>query len=358
MAGDDLPPLDAYILDGMSKPKPRMELVKPAALIESAESFIGRYEAVDYVVDGLLIRGYLYGITSRPNHGKTTVATTIGVHVANDRPIAGLEVSGGRVLFLYGENAENSRLMLIGALQHYKFDMAAIDIISINFPMAAHVEQILAECDQEYALVVVDSSAAYFSGANENDNVDAGQHARDLRRLTHIKGRPAVLVCCHPTKGADKESLMPRGGGAFLAELDTNLTLWTSDGSAELGHNKVRGPVVDTINFALSVIPLQGYQDRKNRPMSVPVALPMTEQQFMAAMRKSTEGDNRLLYQLLHHPDDSMSEWATGCGLDAKTEKYKVQRALARLIEEKLVQKKRGKCVLTADGEKEAKKVY
>lgn len=326
-------------------------------LVQTGESFLAAYKPVNYVVDGLLIRGYLYGLTSKPNHGKTTVATAIGVHVANDRPLAGLEVSGGRVLFLYGENSENSRLLLAAALQHYQFDAGAIDIVPVAGKLIDMIDQILRECDQEYALVVVDSSAAYFSYDEENNNTEGGDHARDLRKLTGLKGNPAVLACCHPIKNADRDSLLPRGAGAFLAELDTNLTLWASDGSAELGHNKVRGPVIDVINFAMHPVTLEDYKDSKGRPMTLPVAVPMTEQQFMAATRKTTEADDRLLYQLMHHPDDSMSLWATGCGLDSKTEKYKIQRGLKRLIEEKLVQYKRGKYSLTKEGETEAKKV-
>ena len=36
--------------------------------------------------------------------------------------------------------------------------------------------------------VMVDTSAAFFEGDAENDNVQAGDHGRMLRRLTHLPG--------------------------------------------------------------------------------------------------------------------------------------------------------------------------
>ena len=70
--------------------------------------------------------------------------------------------------------------------------------------------------------MIVDTSAAYFEGDAENDNVQLGNWARLLRKLTDMPGKPGVIVGCHPIKSG--ESLLPRGGGAFLAEMDGNLT--------------------------------------------------------------------------------------------------------------------------------------
>ena len=78
-------------------------------------------------------------------------------------------------------------------------------------------------------LVIVDTSAAYFEGDDENNNTQAGKHARLLRRLTTVSGAPTVLVACHPTKAASNDSLLPRGGGAFLNEMDGNLACQKHD---------------------------------------------------------------------------------------------------------------------------------
>src|SRR3954452_23132989 len=79
-------------------------------------------------------------------------------------------------------------------------------------------------------LVILDTSAAYFLGNEELSNTQMGAHARLLRRLTTLPGAPCVVVLCHPIKHVtDPTQLLPRGGGAFLAEVDGNLTIWRKD---------------------------------------------------------------------------------------------------------------------------------
>ena len=39
-----------------------------------------------------------------------------------------------------------------------------------------------------------------------------------------MPGEPCVIVACHPVKNASDDNLIPRGGGAFLNEVDGNLT--------------------------------------------------------------------------------------------------------------------------------------
>jgi hypothetical protein len=348
---DDVPPI------GSTSPPAKKHA--PRVSIETAEEFIGRYNPIDYLIEGLLIRGYLYGLTSRPNHGKTTVATAIAMHVANGRRLAGMDVSAGRVLMMYGENADNSRLMLIAAAQEFGADTEDMDIISTAGQLESLLDDIADGCrDRQYALVVVDSSASYFSGVKEDDNVQAGDHARALRKLTQLPGNPAVMALCHPTKYADKDNLMPRGGSAFLAELDTNLTLWTEAGVAEVSHNKVRGPVIDQFSLELKPVTLSGYQDQKGRPIVAPVAVPMSDVQAQEAHKARIQDDDRLLHAMLHFPNASFAEWAHSChwtAKDGKPAKYKVDRAMKRLIEDKLVRRYRGGYVLTATGKDEAK---
>jgi hypothetical protein len=86
----------------------------------------------------------------------------------------------------------------------------------------------------ELALVVVDTSAAYFETDDENSNTQVGAHARRLRQLVQLEGGPTVLVCCHPAKHAADDNLIPRGGGAFLAEVDGNLVCKKDDSALEL----------------------------------------------------------------------------------------------------------------------------
>ncbi len=94
----------------------------------------------------------------------------------------------------------------------------------ISARIAAEVERI-----GGVVLVVVDTSAAYFEGEDENGNVQMGIHARRMRELTKLPGQPCVVAACHPVKNAGPENLLPRGGGAFIAEMDGNLTCSKAD---------------------------------------------------------------------------------------------------------------------------------
>ncbi|MFA7271034.1 MAG: AAA family ATPase [Sterolibacterium sp.] len=336
--------------------KPKAPVKAEPSMIMPASEFIKGYQPLDHVVDGIIIRGFLYGLTSRPNHGKTTVANTIGLHVADSKPFAGLETSGGRVLFLAGENPDDFRLRLIATAQHFGLSLDHVEVLPRAMPLAANIHTIVAECHGDYALVIVDTSAAFYSYENEDDNVSSGDHARDLRQLTTLPGHPAVMVCCHPTKNADKENLVPRGGSAFIAELDTNLTLWNEAGTAELSHGKIRGPTFNPIALSLMPVTLSGYSDHKGRPVGSVVAVPLSESQAGEAQHKALQDDNRVLYAMLHHPNGSMAEWASTCGWikDGTPTKWKVDRALKRLITEKLVKRYRGRYVLTDAGKREA----
>ena len=78
-------------------------------------------------------------------------------------------------------------------------------------------------------LVVIDTSAAYFEGDEPNNNAQQGVHAARLRTLIDLPGGPCVLALCHPIKNADRDNLIPYGGGAFLNEVDGNLTCWKDE---------------------------------------------------------------------------------------------------------------------------------
>src|SRR4029077_14731110 len=152
------------------------------------------------------------------------------------------------------------------------------------------------------------TSAAYFLGDEEMSNTQMATHARMLRKLTTLPGHPCTLALCHPIKHAlDATQLLPRGGGAYLAEMDGNLTLWRQDELAILDHSgKFRGPGFQPITFRLERIEhAKGLTDAKGRSISTVRAVAITnieedkanddvrvkEDQLMTAMLK-LQGDD------------------------------------------------------------------
>ena len=128
-------------------------------------------------------------------------------------------------------------------------------------------------------MIVVDTSAAYYEGDDENNNVQAGEHARRLRRLVRFNGGPTVLVCCHPVKNAGGDNLLPRGGGAFLNEVDGNLTSKRDDTLVELHWaGKFRGPDFAPMTFQLRSVTHERLKDSKGRPIPTVLCEPISEE--------------------------------------------------------------------------------
>src|SRR5260370_36891215 len=97
-----------------------------------------------------------------------------------------------------------------------------------------------------------------------------GAHEREMRTLVNVPGGPCVLVSCHPTKNADLENLLPRGGGAFLNELDGNLICRKSgsDSVSEVHwHGKYRGADFNPLPFELRPVTAAKLVDSNSRPI-------------------------------------------------------------------------------------------
>ena len=228
-------------------------------MILSSRDFVASFVPPEYVIDGILQRRFIYSLTGQIGAGKTAVLLLFAACVATARKLGNRTVEKGRVLYLAGENPTDHQMRWIAMSQQLGFDAADIDVYFIpgRFNIAELKEQVRAEIETigEMTLIVVDTSAAYFAGENENDSKQAGDHAVLLRSLTEMPGGPCVVVACHPVKNASEDNLQPRGAGAFIAEVDGNLTAKKSDGATEMHwQSKFRGPDFAPISFQLRTV--------------------------------------------------------------------------------------------------------
>src|SRR5262249_56355003 len=93
-----------------------------------------------------------------------------------------------------GENPDDYRKRWLAMTQQFGLTPEDMDVFFVPgvFKFSEIGERIRSEMAMhELALVVVDTSAAYFETDNENDNVQAGATARRLRQLGHVDGGPA-----------------------------------------------------------------------------------------------------------------------------------------------------------------------
>jgi hypothetical protein len=174
------------------------------------------------------------------------------------------------------------------------------------------------------------------------------RHALSLRLLSHERlGRPAVIVNAHPTKGAGRDNLYPRGGSAFIGHIDQNVTLWNDGGLLNIGYTKIRGAPFDQITVALRD---QDVKFSDGSVTQIPVALPLTDDEVSEVRRAHADQDSQVLDMMEAHPHGSLTEWADMLGwtmTDGKPYKSLVNRTLHRLERHNKVKKVDGKWVTT-----------
>jgi hypothetical protein len=330
--------------------------------LQSAAMFVKDYVAPEYCIDGLLLRRRVYSLTGDTGHGKTAVALTLAVHKALGRDLDGRRIEPGRVVYLAGENPDDvqARVILMAARMGINVPELPIYFVRGSFNLAAGLDALAAAVRtiEGADLAIVDTGAAFLAaggGDEENNNMDAYRFASELRKLTTLPGEPTALALMHPVKRATRDNLLPRGGGAFLNEMDGNLTVWAEGErkTTELSwQGKLRGPTFDPITFELETDTCAGLVDAKGRQIPSVWAFPTTAQRAEQAMAAQTDDEDALLMAMANHPGKSLAALAALLAIP----KSRVQRVMARLAAHQLVRKVRGgRYALTKAGKDDAK---
>lgn len=353
-------------LMGLMRSATSEEAPEPTKLIISSAEFIAGFVPPDYLIDGLVQRRFCYSFTAPTGSGKTAVALLLSATVALGLPIGDYFVERGRVLYLAGENPDDIRMRWLAMAEAMDFDIGAIDVHFLPgvFKLSEIASKIRDEVEKigPVALVVVDTSAAYFEGDQENDNVQMGAHARRMRTLVTLPGEPCVLIACHPVKNAGPDNLLPRGGGAFIAEVDGNLICTKSDAVVTLHwQGKFRGPDFAPLPFHLSSATAPALKDSKGRAIPTVIAKAMSDRERSDAEANSRSDEDRLLIAINDNERASMSGLADVLGWinsKGKPDKSHIQRCAKRLKAGKYVKDERGgSLVLTEKGQTEAIRV-
>lgn len=332
--------------------------------VEPGDEFLRNFRVPEPLIDGIVPRGQLYAMTGPTGHGKTAVAALMQVCIATGKPFAGRVVEAGNVLVLAGENPDDYALRLLATAQAMALKLEAlggIGVVAGSFAIGPAFDDLAGQVTEPLACVFVDTSAAFFDGDDENANTAMRLHASRMRRLCELPGRPAVIVLCHPTKHATKDNLLPRGGGAFLAEIDGNLTCWRDDKLVTLHWGgKLRGPGFESTQFELQPEVLAIF-DSKGRNVSSVAAVPANVERAETIAQAALTDENALLRAMLAKPRASVAELATGAGFVygmGLPNKARAHRVLQKLQAQGLVaQGRAGAWKLTSKGRNEAAEV-
>jgi len=333
----------------------------PDVLVSSAD-FIAGFTPPEYLIDGTVQRRYFYSMTAQTGVGKTSIAMRWMAHVVLGRPIGEREVQEGNVLYLAGENPDDVRYRWLVLSREMGIDPDTKKITWIVGPKnlgeaIQHMVVEVATKGLEFAYVVVDTASAYNAGDDENSNNQAGAYARQLRSLTNLPGGPCVVVLCHPTKRAGDDDLMPRGGGAFLAEVDGNMAVMRKDSLlAVVPFGKFRGDMAWSQKYEIQVIADHPkLKDARGRQMRSVLARPVADG-TAAVMEKRTDADLETVLGAVHNTPGATTTdlarvlgWTFGPKSDPNVNR--VKRNLARLLKDKLVRETMGKWKTTSAGQ-------
>jgi hypothetical protein len=335
----------------------------PARLIKSSREFVADFKPPDYLIDGILQRGFCYAFTGRTGAGKTAIELLFAAHVALGRPLGNRNVTRGQVLVFSGENPDDVRARWIAKAQQMDFDIGAIGVhfIAGTFKVSEMMGTVRSEMEEigdDFAMICVDTSAAYFEGDDENSNVQSGKWARLLRSLTQLPGHPTVLIACHPPKNAGDDNLLPRGGGAFLAEVDGNLTAakaGDSGGVTVHWQGKFRGPDFAPLSFQLRTVTHERLKDSHGQLLPQVVASILSEDAEEAIATSARKNEDELLKVVAQNSAASYAKLANLLGWKMRSgEPYKmmVRRIADELIKANLLTKTRNRLELTPKGQK------
>ncbi len=337
----------------------------------TGRELVAGYRPPDYLIEGLLQRGFLYSLTGRTGSGKTAMmlylAALVGGHVgiSNGKKVMdGREVERGRVVYFAGENPDDIRMRWIAMADYFGFSFDSVDVhfvlgrVSLN----GDIDRIRAKVHEigGAQLVIVDTAIAYFEGDDENSNAQMSSYAREyLRPLTTLTGRPCVVVNCHPAKNVAEDNLQPRGGGAFVTEVDTNLVATRHGEFCELHwQTKIRGSEFNPVKFEFVPYAPEVLKDSKGRRINTILARSISDERYEVKTRDAREWQDEVFEVIVNNPGISISKIAMRLELYTSTglpDKSKIYKAITQLQKDKLLHRSRGILVPVKAGKKREK---
>ena len=333
------------------------ETVRPAAPIKfkNAATFAAEYVPLRYTIEPILRSASIYTTTAKTGAGKTAFNVVAALAVTTGRrDILNLDVAQGSVAYLACENPDDIRMRLKIAAYLLGVDLDALGDLVMILDRREKPESVCAAlselAEQEpFALVIVDTLAAFFDGKNINDAVEGGEFMRRLRPLTRIGGLPSVIVAAHPAKNASEDALVPYGSGAILNEVDGNLTLWKKPETGLVSlhwQGKLRGLEFQAAPFRFEITGSPDILDANGRQVELPTLRPSSEQAAEDRQQGELNADRALLFAMMAEPNASQKQWADAIG----RAKSSINARLQRLKREKLADVALGKWNVTAKG--------
>jgi hypothetical protein len=189
---------------------------------------------LDYVVQHILVKGWLYALTANPGSGKTAVSLYMAAMLALGKPFMGRKTVPCKVLFLCGENPQDVRIRTEVMLLDMGIPLEDVTdrIYFTRRPFAIDNKIALigfvndVQQHGPFDMMFIDTGPAHSKADDENDNRAMHELAIAMRDLMGPLGMPCTVALMHPVKNATRDNLLPRGGSSFTGSIDGALCLW------------------------------------------------------------------------------------------------------------------------------------
>jgi len=164
---------------------------------------VGVRNDLDWLVEGILPKGFLVMLASPPKTGKTCLATAIALAVATGTPFAGHNTSQAGVLWISGEENPVERQLIF---KHSPLADPATPIYTCYQKVAIDDEDFLDALDHWVSqtrakLIVVDSLLACCTGRTLQDSHNARRTLQPLKDFCSLRGITALVL--HHAKRAE-----------------------------------------------------------------------------------------------------------------------------------------------------------
>lgn len=202
--------------------------------VKSKFKLVSGFEGFDtkasYLIKGLLPAESTVAIYGPPSSFKSFLAVSMGCHVATGSSWDGRRVEKGAVLYIVGEGGIGVPRRIRAWCIQYNGGKDVSNFYRIQMPVfmanevdVAHLElaarQVKEETGLPIRLIVVDTVARCFGGADENRAADMGAF---ISGCDQIKDRTKATVLLVHHTGKD-EAAGARGSSSFKAAMDVEL---------------------------------------------------------------------------------------------------------------------------------------
>lgn len=341
--------------------------------VKTITDAINELEPPDYLITGIMQRRRLYTMTAATGSGKTTLMVRMALCISTGAKFFDHEVENGRVLYLVGENPDDTLPRFSVAAKAMKIDLGKTGIIVTTDKFSlADAGKLIADQVKKHGpvcLVCIDTGPAFFAQRKdtkdgENSNDDMIKFAHEMRDLIGaLPGSPTILAAMHPGKNpTGKSDLIPRGGSALLNEVDGNFSIWTENrGKLSEFHwaGKHRGADFEPFSFKNTQTSEGGILDSKGNEMLSVYAEPISASDQIK-MENETQSTRHRIILALHQNPAGYSNTALAGILERsgkKIGKSAVTNQTKRMITEKVIEKNGEFFRLTPKGIKEAKAI-